>query len=68
MQTKPVIYQLLPRLFTNYCPNPGVNGTLEQNRSGKFNDINDTILKEIKTMGFTHVWYTGIIEHAHDAD
>lgn len=68
MQTKPVIYQLLPRLFTNYCQNPVVNGTLEQNRSGKLNDINDTILKEIKTMGFTHVWYTGIIEHAHDAD
>ncbi len=65
---KPIIYQLIPRLFTNYCETPAVNGTLEQNGSGKLNDINDTILAEIAGLGVTHVWYTGVIEHAHDAD
>ena len=67
-QQKPIIYQLLPRLFTNYCTTPVVGGTLEQNGSGKLNDINSTILKAIKGLGATHVWYTGVIEHAHDAD
>lgn len=65
---KPVIYQLLPRLFTNYCPNPVHNGTLEQNGSGKLNDINETILDSIADLGATHVWYTGVIEHAHTPD
>ena len=66
--TKPIIYQLLPRLFTNYGETPAVNGTLEQNGSGKLNAINDTILSEIRALGATHVWYTGVIEHSHDAD
>jgi len=67
-QNKPIIYQLLPRLFTNYCPTPVVGGSLEQNGSGKLNDINSTILNSIRDLGATHVWYTGVIEHAHDAD
>lgn len=66
--TKPIIYQLLPRLFTNYCESPIVGGTIEQNGSGKLNDINADILKSIKDLGATHVWYTGVIEHSHDAD
>lgn len=66
--TKPVIYQLLPRLYTNYCQAPVVGGTLEQNGSGKLNDITDTILADISDLGATHVWYTGVIEHTHDAD
>lgn len=65
---KTVIYQLLPRLFTNYCETPVFNGTIMQNGSGKLNYINTTILKEIKQLGATHVWYTGVIEHAHNAD
>lgn len=66
--SKPIIYQLLPRLFTNYCKAPVADGTLEQNGSGKLNDINDTILADIRKLGATHVWYTGVIEHAHNAD
>lgn len=65
---KPIIYQLLPRLFTNYCETPIVNGTYVQNGSGKLNSINDTILRSIRDLGATHVWYTGVIEHSHDAD
>jgi len=43
-------------------------GTLSQNGSGKMNYINEDILRSIKKLGVTHVWYTGVIEHAHDAD
>lgn len=65
---RPVIYQLLPRLFTNYCSNPVPNGPIHVNGSGKLNSINDKILESIKGLGVTHVWYTGVIEHSHDVD
>lgn len=66
--TKPVIYQLLPRLFTNYNPSPVPDGTIEENGSGKLNYITPEILRKIKELGTTHVWYTGVIEHAHTPD
>src|ERR1700739_4267447 len=62
--TKLIIYQLLPRLFGNANSRNKYYGSIEENGSGKFNDINDTALQEIKKMGFTHVWFTGVIEHA----
>ena len=65
---RPVIYQLLPRLFTNYCPDPVPNGAIYRNGSGKLNDITGKVLGYISALGATHVWYTGVIEHAHDAD
>lgn len=68
MNDKPVIYQLLPRLFANMNDNCIPNGTIAQNRSGKMNHITKHVLESIKELGITHVWYTGIIEHAHDAD
>ncbi|MDE7443949.1 MAG: alpha-amylase family protein, partial [Muribaculaceae bacterium] len=68
MNDKLIIYQLLPRLFTNYNENCVPNGTIEQNQSGKLNDITAKILHSIKDLGATHVWYTGVIEHAHCAD
>jgi Glycosidases len=58
------IYQLIPRLFTNYNSNRKHNGSIEENGCGKFNFITDKSLREIKKLGITHVWYTGIIEHA----
>jgi len=61
---KLTIYQLLPRLFGNTSQTNKFYGSIEENGVGKFNDINDKALQEIKTMGFTHVWYTGVIEHA----
>lgn len=68
MNTKPIIYQLLPRLFTNYNDHCVPNGSLEQNGSGKLNQITSKILDRIKELGTTHVWYTGIIEHATESD
>src|ERR1700709_2077321 len=61
---KLTIYQLLPRLFGNTKQLNKFYGSIEENGVGKFNHINDTALGEIKKMGFTHVWYTGVIEHA----
>ncbi|MBS1503087.1 MAG: alpha-amylase [Bacteroidetes bacterium] len=61
---KLIIYQLLPRLFGNTNQLNKYYGSIEENGSGKFNDISDNALREIKKMGFTHVWYTGVIEHA----
>src|ERR1700743_2476792 len=61
---KLIIYQLLPRLFSNTNTTNKFYGSVEENGVGKMNDINDTALQEIRKMGFTHVLYTGIIEHA----
>jgi len=61
---KLVIYQLLPRLFGNTNTTNKFYGAIEENGSGKFNDVTQEALAQLKCMGFTHVWYTGIIEHA----
>lgn len=61
---KLIIYQLLPRLFGNTKTVNKTYGSIEENGCGKFNNISDKALQEIKKMGFTHVWYTGVIEHA----
>lgn len=61
---KLIIYQVLPRLFGNIKTVNKNYGSIEENGVGKFNDINDKALSEIKKMGFTHVWFTGVIEHA----
>lgn len=61
---KLIIYQLLPRLFGNTNTTNKIYGSIEENGVGKLNHINDKALQEIKKMGFTHIWYTGVIEHA----
>ncbi len=65
---KPIIYQLLPRLIGNRNTTRKRNGSLEENGVGKFNDINASVLRRIKQLGATHVWYTGIIRHATQTD
>ena len=61
---KLMIYQMLPRLFGNTKSQNIPFGTIEQNGSGKFNDINQKAIDGIKELGITHVWYTGVIAHA----
>lgn len=68
MNNKIIIYQLLPRLFSNSTENCVPNGSIEQNGVGKMNDISDVVLNSIKDLGITHVWYTGVIEHATKSD
>lgn len=62
-QGKAVVYQVFTRLFgnTNTTNNPW--GTIEENGVGKFNDFTDKALAEIKDLGVTHVWYTGVPHH-----
>ena len=61
---KLIIYQLLPRLFGNEKTLNKTYGSIEENGVGKLNNISDKALQEIKKIGFTHVWFTGVIEHA----
>jgi glycosidase len=61
---KIVVYQIFTRLFGNTNTTNKPWGTIEENGVGKFNDITETALKEIKELGVTHVWYTGVLHHA----
>ncbi len=61
---KPIIYQLLPRTFTNYNDTRRHNGTLQENGCGTLNAITPKALRAIRDLGATHVWYTGVIRHA----
>jgi glycosidase len=61
---KPVIYQVMTRLFGNTETTNKPWGTLEENGVGKFSDFTDEALQGIKELGTTHVWYTGIPHHA----
>ena len=66
--SKFVIYQVLPRLFGNFNSTNKHKGTKEENGCGKFNSFTVKALSEIKSLGITHIWYTGIIEHATQTD
>ncbi|MDO9553549.1 alpha-amylase family protein [Rhodonellum sp.] len=61
---KIVVYQVFTRLFGNTNTTNKPWGTLAENGVGKFNDFNDLALQEIKALGTTHVWYTGVPHHA----
>ena len=64
MKEKVVIYQVLPRLFGNSNTTRKENGTIDENGCGKLNNFTDSVLARIHAMGFTHIWYTGVIRHA----
>ncbi|WAC12282.1 alpha-amylase family protein [Dyadobacter pollutisoli] len=59
-----IIYQVFTRLFGNQNSTNKCYGTIHENGSGKFNDITDTALSALKDFGITHMWYTGVLEHA----
>ncbi|WP_340199779.1 alpha-amylase family glycosyl hydrolase [Ascidiimonas sp. W6] len=61
---KEVVYQVFTRLFGNTNTTNKAWGTLKENGVGKFSDFTDKALKEIKDLGVTHIWYTGIPHHA----
>ena len=66
--TKPIIYQLFPRLYTNTNASLTRYGDISQNHSGKMNQLTDNILADIRSLGATHIWLTGVIEHATATD
>jgi glycosidase len=61
---KPIIYQLVVRYFGNTNVTNQVNGSLQTNGCGKFGGINATALRELKNLGATHLWLTGILRQA----
>lgn len=62
--TKVSIYQVFTRLFGNEKNTCKTNGTLQENGVGKMNDFTPKALQEIKKLGISHIWYTGILAHA----
>jgi glycosidase len=65
---KKVVYQVFTRLFGNTQTTNKPWGTKEENGVGKFNDFTDKALQEIKDLGVTHIWFTGVPHHALVAD
>ena len=61
---KIVVYQVFTRLFGNKNKTNKPWGTIEENGVGKFNDFTDKALHEIKDLGVTYIWYTGVPHHA----
>ena len=61
---KIIIYQMLPRLWANIGGKNIKNGTLKDNGCGKFSSIDTISLEYLRSLGVSHVWYTGIIRHA----
>ncbi|MBP2282525.1 glycosidase [Flavobacterium sp. CG_23.5] len=63
-EKKIVVYQVFTRLFGNKNTTNKLWGTIEENGVGKFNDFTDKALHEIKDLGVTYIWYTGVPHHA----
>lgn len=61
---KIVVYQVFTRLFGNTNTTNKPWGTIEENGVGKFNDFTDKALSELKALGITHIWFTGVPHHA----
>ncbi|WP_246139860.1 alpha-amylase family protein [Flagellimonas hymeniacidonis] len=64
MKKKAVVYQVFTRLFGNTNTTNKLWGTIEENGVGKFSDFTPLALNEIRDLGVTHVWYTGVPHHA----
>ena len=65
---KIILYQIFTRLFGNDNTECIPNGSIEQNGCGKMANFTPEALEAIKKLGTTHVWYTGVIEHATQTD
>ena len=62
-EQKQVVYQVFTRLFGNTNATNKPWGTIEENGVGKFEDFTDKALNEIKDLGVTYIWYTGVPHH-----
>ena len=65
---KIIIYQVFTRLFGNSNNRCQPHGDIQTNECGKIADFTQKALGEIRQMGATHIWYTGLIEHATQTD
>ena len=67
-ETKIIIYQVFTRLFGNTRIRCMQNGDIHTNGCGKMDNFTKQALHDIKRLGATHIWYTGIIAHATQTD
>ena len=65
---KIIIYQVFTRLYGNRNTTRKEGGTMQENGCGKMNDLTPIALKQIRDMGVSHIWYTGILRHASQTD
>ena len=68
MQEKIIIYSALTRLWGNKQTTRKFHGSLAENGSGKMGDFSPEALAYIRSLGATHVWYIGLLEHATKTD
>lgn len=61
---KIIVYQMMFHLWGNTNENPIKNGSLEENGVTKFSDVSNKALQVLKEKGYTHLYMTGLIEHA----
>jgi glycosidase len=61
---KLTIYQMMFHLWGNKNTTNKFYGSAEENGVTKFKDINDLALQKLKQFGYSHVYMTGILEHA----
>jgi glycosidase len=61
---KLIIYQMMFHLWGNKNTTNKENGSAEENGVTKFKDINDLALQKLKSFGYSHLYMTGLIEHA----
>lgn len=66
--SRAAIYQLFVRHFSNSTEDQTLDGSLQENGCGTFNGINSKALNELANMGFSHIWFTGVLEHASQTD
>lgn len=64
MSFKPIIYQVLPRIFGNKTSDLVPGSSFKTNGCGKLDDFTLETLDTIKDLGCTHIWFTGILRHA----
>lgn len=62
------IYQVFTRLFGADKQDCIPSGSRQQNGCGTMQDFTTKALEQIRSLGCTHIWYTGIIEHASKTD
>ena len=65
---KLIVYQVFTRLFGNDTNVNIKNGDRAQNGCGTMADFTVRALEEIRKLGATHIWYTGVIEHVTQTD
>ncbi|WP_455107102.1 alpha-amylase family protein [Porphyromonas sp.] len=68
MQEKIIIYSVLTRLWGNKQTTRKPHGSLAENGAGKMRDFSPEALAYIRSLGATHVWYIGLLEHATKTD